>query len=208
VSLVNRIKGRSLDQTVCGRPIALFRDSTSPYVTLRTARDVTVDRVAADALSSILRGYVALGATLNGDFLVRAPGGQAGMYYPGPGVARPAMIKLHGQPLFATRLLAWSTDGNVGYVLGSIGGVNGVFAVTVGPRPQPGTPSLVFGTSSASVVASITVTNDLYVAADGTVRFVHEGEVTWVLSPPPGAPEPAGALLWVLSLPYSPSVTP
>ncbi len=208
VSLVDRIKGRSLDQTVCGRPIGLFRDSTSPYVTLRTARDVTVDRVAVDTLSPILRGYAALGATLNGDFLVRAPGGQAGMYYPGPGVARPAMIMLHGQPLFATRLLAWSTDGNVGYVLGSIGGINGVFAVTVGPRPEPGTPGLVFGTSSASVVASITVTNDLYVAADGTVRFVHEGDVTSVLSPPPGAPEPAGALLWVLSLPYSPSVTP
>jgi hypothetical protein len=130
------------------------------------------------------------------------------MYYPGPGAPRPAMISLHGQPLFVNKLLAWSTDGNVAYVLGSIGGVHGVFALTVGPRPQPGTPSLVFGTTSTSVAASITVTNDLYVLADGTVRFVHEGEVTSVLSPPPGAPEPAGPLLWVLSLPYSPSVTP
>ena len=73
VSLADRISGRSLDQTVCGRPVGLLRDSTSPYVTLRTARDVTVDRVAADTLSPILRGYSALGATLNGDFLVRAP---------------------------------------------------------------------------------------------------------------------------------------
>lgn len=208
VSLADRISGRSLDQTVCGRPIGLLRDSTSPYVTLRTARDVTVDRVAADTRSPILRGYSALGATLNGDFLVRAPSRQAGMYFPGPGVPRPAMISLHGQPLDATRLLAWSTDGNVAYVLGSIGGVDGVFALTVGPRPQPGAPRLVFGTSSTTVAASITSTNDLYVVADGTVRFVHEGEVTSVLSPPPGAPEPAGPLLWVLSLPYSPSVTP
>jgi hypothetical protein len=208
VSLVDRISGRSLDQTVCGRPIGLLRDSTSPYVTLRTARDVTIDRAAADTLSPVLRGYTALGATLNGDFLVRAPGGQAGMYYPGPEVPRPAMITLHGQPLLASRLLAWSTDGNVAYVLGSIGGVDGVFSLTVGPRPQPGAPGLVFGTSSTSVAASITVTNDLYVLADGTVRFVHDGEVTSVLSPPPGAPEPTGPLLWVLSLPYSPSVTP
>jgi hypothetical protein len=208
VSLADRISGRSLDRTVCGRPIGLLRDSTSPYLTLRTARDVTVDRVAANTLSPILGGYSALGASLNGDFLVRAPGGQTGMYYPGPGVPRPAMIAVHGQPLFATRLLAWSTDGNVAYVLGSIGGVHGVYALTVGPRPQPGTPSLVFGTSTTSVVASITVANDLYVLSEGTVRFVHEGEVTSVLSLPPGAPEPAGPLLWVLSLPYSPSVTP
>ena len=130
------------------------------------------------------------------------------MYYPGPGLPRPAMISLHHQPLFVNELLAWSTDGNVVYVLGSIGGVHGVFALTVGPRPRPSTPSLVFGTSSTSVAASITVTNDLYVLADGTVRFVHEGEVATVLSLPPGAPEPGGPLLWVLSLPYSPSVTP
>jgi hypothetical protein len=208
VSLSQRISGRSLDRTVCGRPLGLLRDSTSPYVTLRTARGVTIDRAAADTLSPILRGYTALGATLNGDFLVRAPDGQAGVYYPGAGGPRPAMITLHGRPLLATRLLAWSTDGNVGYVLGSIGGVTGVFALAVGPRPRPGTPSLVFGTSAPIVAASITVTNDLYVAAEGTVRFVHEGEVTSVLSPPPGAPEPAGALLWVLSLPYSPTVTP
>jgi hypothetical protein len=208
VSLADRISGRSFDQSVCGRPIGLLRDSTSPYVTLRTARGVTIDRAAADTLSPILRGYVALGATLNGDFLVRAPGGQAGMYYPGPGVPRPAMITLHDQPLLASALLAWSTDGNVAYVLGSIGGVDGVFALTVGPRPRPDAPSLVFGTSSTSVAASITVTNDLYVLADGTVRFVHDGEVTAVFSPPPGAPDPTGPLLWVLSLPYSPSVTP
>jgi hypothetical protein len=208
VSLVDRISGRSFDRTVCGRSTGLLRDSTSPYVTLRTAHDVTVSRVAADTLSPVLRGYSALGITLNGDFLVRAPGGQIGMYYPGPGVPRPAMITLHGQPLSATRVLAWSTDGNVAYVLGAIGGVHGVFALTVGPRPVPGTPTLVLGTSSTSVVASITVTNDLYVLSEGSVRFVHEGQVTSVLSLPRGAPEPAGPLLWVLSLPYSPSVTP
>ena len=209
VSLANRISGRSLDQTVCGRPIGLLRDSTSPYVTLRTARNVTVDRVAADTLSPVLRGYSALGATLNGDFLVRAPGGQAGMYFPGPGVPRPAMISLHGQPLDATRLLAWSTDGNVDVRprldrrgRWRVRDHRGATAAAGRPEPRcSGHHRPPWRPRSAS-------TNDLYVVADGTVRFVHEGEVTSVLSPPSGAPEPAGPLLWVLSLPYSPSVTP
>jgi hypothetical protein len=132
------------------------------------------------------------------------------MFYPTStsGPDKPSLIALHGDPLLASTLLAWSVDGNVAYVLGSIGGVEGVFAVTVGPRQQPGAPVLVVRTSATDVAASITVTNDVYVMAEGTIRYVHDGEVTSVLSPPAGAPQLAGPLLWVLSLPYSPSVTP
>ena len=101
-----------------------------------------------------------------------------------------------------------STDGNIAYVLGSVGGVHGVFAITVGPRPEPGAPSLVLGTSSNDVSGSITSTNDLFVVTNGTVHFVHDGALSAAMPAPTGAPQPSGPLLWVLSLPYSPSVTP
>ena len=56
--------------------------------------------------------------------------------------------------------------------------------------------------------ASITSTNDLFFVADGIVHFVHDGALSAAMPPPPGAPAMSGPLLWVLSLPYSPSVTP
>jgi hypothetical protein len=210
LSLSDRIGRHTSPFLLCGKVAGLFRDSLSPYLETSRHGHFQIWRVFADQLSPLLSGYEPLGASQNGDFLVRSSRGRAGMYYPSstPGENKPVMIALHGNPLLVTTLLTWSVDGNVAYVLGSIGGVEGVFAVTVGPRREPGAPSLVVRTSATDVAASITVTNDVCVMAEGTLRFVHDGAVTSVLSPPAGAPAPEGPLLWVLSLPYSPSVTP
>ena len=118
------------------------------------------------------------------------------------------MVTLHGVPLRARNIVAWSTDGNVAYVDGAVGGVDGVFAITVGPRPAPGAPSLIFGTPNRDVAGSITSTNDLFLMAGGILRYIHDGALSAAMPPPVGAPPPSGPLLWVLSLPYSPSVTP
>ncbi len=206
-SLVTRVSLRSLNRDVCGHAIGLLRDGTFTYVTSRGGA-LSIDRVSGHRLTTVLEGYVPLGVSANGDFLVRTPDGRAGMYYPSARSQAATMISLHHQPLRATRLLAWSTDGNIAYVLGSVGGVAGVYAVTVGPRPEPGTPTLIFGTHSRHVSASITSTNDLFLLTGGLVRFVHDGSLENALPPPTGAPVPNGPVLWVLSLPYSPSVTP
>jgi hypothetical protein len=210
MSVSARIKRHSRPFLICRRVVGLLRDSLSPYVVTSRYHEPQVSRVFSDSMSPILTGYEPLGVSQNGDFLVRSSSGQAGMFYPSatPGGNRPTMITLHGNPLLVSRLLAWSVDGNVGYVLGSIGGVQGVFALTVGPRQKPSAPVLLVRTSDTAAAATSTVTNDLYVMTEGTVRLVHDDEVTSVLSPPPGAPGIAGPLLWVLSLPYSPSVTP
>jgi len=209
LSVSDRIGRHTSPFLLCGKVVGLFRDSLSPY--LETVRSGAFElwRVFKDGPSPLVRGYEPLGASQNGDFLVRSSSGRAGMYYPSTSTEnRPVMIKLRGNALVVSRLLTWSVDGNVAYVFGSIGGVEGVFAVTVGPRREPGAPTLVVRTSAIDVAASVTVTNDVYVMADGTLRFVHEGAVTSVLTPPAGVPPPTGPLLWVLSLPYSPSVTP
>ena len=210
LSIAERIGRHTSPFLICAKVVGLFRDLLSPY--LETVRDDRFEiwRVFKDGASPLVDGYEPLGASQNGDFLVRSASGRTGMYYPTstPGTNKPLMITLHGNPLVATQLLTWSVDGNVAYVLGSIGGVQGVFSVTVGPRREPGAPALVVRTSATDVAASITVTNDVYVLADGTLRFVHDGVVTSVLSPPAGVPAPSGPLLWVLSLPSSPSGTP
>lgn len=210
LSVADRIGRRTSPFPICGNVVGLFRDSLIPYLETVRHHVFRIWRVFKDGASPLLEGYEPLGASQNGDFLVRSSSGRTGMYYPTStaGENKPVVIALHGNPLIATTLLTWSVDGNVAYVLGSIGGVEGVFAVTVGPRREPGVPSLVVRTSATDVAASITVTNDVYVVADGTLRFVHDGTVTSVLSPPAGVPPPTGPLLWVLSLPYSPSVTP
>ena len=208
MSVADRIGRHTRPFLLCQKVVGLLRDSLSPYaVTVLPDHDRQVSRVFSDAMAPILTGYEPLGVSQNGDFLVRSSRGQAGMYYPSANPERntPSMIVLHGNPLLVSRLLAWSTDGNIAYVLGSIGGVEGVFAITVGPRQEPGAPVLVVRTSDAEVVAASTVTNDLYVVAEGTVRFVHDGEVTAVLSPPPGAPGglgtvALGALVAILAL--------
>src|SRR3954447_2114964 len=210
LAVADRIGRHTSPFLVCGKVVGLFRDSLSPYLET-THHDVfQLWRVFKDGPSTLVDGYETLDASQNGDFLVRSLSGRAGMYYSSstPGENKPLVISLHGNPLVATTLLTWSVDGNVAYVLGSIGGVQGVFAVTVGPRREPGAPALVVRTSATDVSASITVTNDVYVFSDGTLRFVRDGTVTSVLSPPAGVPAPTGPLLWVLSLPYSPSVTP
>ena len=206
-SLVTRVSARSLDREVCGHAIGLLRDASSSYVTIRGGA-LSIDQVSGRRLTTILQNAIPLGVSANGDFLVRTPDGRAGMYYPTARARAATMISLHHQPLRATRLLAWSTDGNIAYVLGSVGGVAGVYAVTVGPRPEPETPALIFGTHSRHVSASITSTNDLFLLTDGLVRYVHDGSLEDALPPPTGAPVPSGPLLWVLSLPYSPSVSP
>jgi len=211
LSVSDRIGRHTAPFLLCGKVVGLFRDSLSPYLETTHHGDFQIWRVFKDGPSPLVDGYEPLGASQNGDFLVRSPSGRAGMYYPSTtsGANRPFMIALHGNPLVVSKLLTWSVDGNVAYVLGSIGGVQGVFAVTVGPRREPGAPTLVVRTSATDVAASITVTNDVYVMAEGTLRLVHDGVVTSVLSPPAGVPAPTGGpLLWVLSLPYSPSVTP
>lgn len=207
-SLQTRESVRSFVGNVCGHATGLLRDASSLYVTVQTAGTLSIDRIIGHRLSTILAGYEPLGVSATGDFLVRTPDGRAGMYYPGAGARAATMITLHGRPFHASRLLAWSTDSNIAYVLGSVGGVAGVYSVAVGPRPEPGPPSLIFGTRSRHVSATITSTNDLFLLTDGIVRYVHEGSPENALPAPTGAPAPSGPLLWVLSLPYSPSVTP
>ena len=82
---------REPDQRTFARPDRVWATDRPPPrfdVPVRDASyrpNVTVDRVAADTLSPVLRGYSALGATLNGDFPFALLVGRPGCTSPGLG---------------------------------------------------------------------------------------------------------------------------
>jgi hypothetical protein len=89
--------------------------------------------------------------------------------------------------------------------LGSIGDVRGIFRIAVSPQVEPRAPALVLRTDAHDVSISTTPAGDVYASADGEVTFVQDG-APHPLVRPIGAPPVTGPLLWISTLPYSPSV--
>ena len=109
-----------------------------------------------------------------------------------------------GTPLDPIRVLGWSQDGSEAFVFGTVGGVQGVFRITVGPRPRPRRPALLLVTNAVDLQATPAADGDLYVLTDGAISLVQDTRAESI-APPPGAPTPVGPVLWVATLPYSPA---
>jgi hypothetical protein len=206
-NIATDIRKRSLDEVVCGQPTTLGRDLTQPYLTIEHGGTASVYRVNEDGLVSVLRGYRALSISLNGDLLVERPRSPGSLLYDYPSALGqpPAPIGRPGEPLIARRVLGWSGDATSAYVLGRLGAVSGIYRIPVSPVVKPRSPELLLRTDAVDVSASTTPSGDLYASTDGTVSLVHDGSVR-PLSRPDGAPEAVGPLLWISTLPYSPSV--
>ena len=197
----------SVHFVICGRFTWLGRDLTQPYVTIEHGGDATVYRVLKDGPLPVLTGYRALSISLNGDLLVERLRSTGNLYYdyPSPIGRRPTPVGRPGDRLTWQRILGWSGDADSVYVLGTMGGTRGIYRITVSPVAEPQSPVLLLRTDATDVAASTTPTGDVYASTDGTVRFLQDGSVR-SLSRPDGAPAPVGPLLWISTLPYSPSV--
>ena len=206
-NIATDVRKRSLDVPVCGRMTSLGRDLTQPYFTLEHDGRATVYRVTEDGMGSVLLGYRALSVSLNGDLLVERPRSPGSLYYdyPSPTGKPPVRVGDPGAPLHARRVLGWSSDATSAYVLGTMGGIRGIFRIAVSPVVEPRSPDLVLATDATDVSISTTPTGDFYATTDGTVSLVANGSVR-ALSRPGGVPAPVGPLLWISTLPYSPSV--
>jgi hypothetical protein len=206
-NIATDVRKRSLDVVVCGRLTSLGRDLTQPYLTLEHDGRATISRVTSDGMVPVLLGYRALSVSLNGDLLVERPGSPGSLYYdyPSPTGKAPARIGDPGTPLHARRVLGWSGDATSAYVLGSMGGVRGIYRIPVSPVVEPRSPELVLATDATDVSVSTKPTGDFYTSTDGTVSLVANGSAR-ALSRPDGVPAPVGPLLWISTLPYSPSV--
>ena len=80
-------------------------------------------------------------------------------------------------------------------MLGLYRGVRGVYRITMGPGVGLRVPELVDRTDAATIEATVTVDGDLILLQDGELSLVRAGELR-PLTLPPGAPRPAGPLLW------------
>jgi hypothetical protein len=191
---------------VCGRPTMLGRDLTRPYVTMEQHGDAAVYRIGSHGLVPVLRRYRALSVSLNGDLFVQRPGSRALSYfYPSSQAPPPVPITRGGIPLLADRVLGWTGDGSEVTVLGTLGEIRGVFRITVSPEVEARSPALLLRTDARDVSASATETHDVFISTDGEVTFVEDG-VAQPVTRPAGAPPVRGPLLWISTLPYSPSV--
>jgi hypothetical protein len=97
--------------------------------------------------------------------------------------------------LLVLAFLSWSWDEAYAYILGSYGGVRGVYRVTMGPGVPLREPELVTETGASSVEATATSRGDLILLMDGRLSYAHDGRIS-SLPLPPGAPNPAGPMLW------------
>jgi hypothetical protein len=94
--------------------------------------------------------------------------------------------------------LTWSLDAGDAYVLGRYRGIRGVYRITMAPGVGLRVPELVDRTEAATVEATVTADGSLILLQDGELSSVRAGVVS-PLTLPPGAPRPAGPLLWTAS---------
>ena len=190
--------------SAAGSPTAFARDRNLPYITLEHDEIPNTLRIGAGYMESIVPGYRLLSASAEGDLLVQRPGAGLALAYLSPQGTRPVPIGEPGTPLDPIRVLAWSEDASDAFVFGTVGGVQGIFRITVGPRPRPRRPVLLLVTNAVDLQATPTADGGLYVLTDGAISLV-QGTRAESIAPPPGAPIPVGPVLWVATLPYSPA---
>ena len=207
--VTSRRAQRRFEGVVCGQPTAFGRDRLAAYLTVERAGLPTTWQVGNESLLPTLRGRLLLGISAQGDLLVQRVPGNSGLelFSPSPYPREPISLGSSGEPLFPNRVLAWSTRGDLAFVLGTYRGVHGIFQVSIGPHARGREPQLVLSTNAIDVQAAPTADGDLYLATDGTISLFRDGQ-TRPIAAPVGAPSPVGPLLWVSTLPYSPPEQP
>ena len=83
-------------------------------------------------------------------------------------------------------------------MLGRYRGIRGVYRITMAPGVGLRVPELVDRTEVATVEATVTADDSLILLQGGRLSSVRAGVVS-PLTLPPGAPRPAGPLLWTAS---------
>jgi hypothetical protein len=195
------------DDPMCGLPLSIARGGTFDYLVEANGTTASIRIIGADYTERFMQDHVLVGLSDRGDFLVTPvprPGEVPGdvpppglqFFHRRPPKSGPMAFGTEGQPLLSLAFLSWSWDANEAYILGSYGGVRGVYRVTLGPGVNLRVPELVHETDAETVDATVTNVGDLFLLLDDRLTYEH-GEEVEALQLPAGAPEPAGPMLWV-----------
>jgi len=194
------------DGPMCGLPLTIARDGTFVYVVAARATTASIVFVGSGYTERFIDDHALVSLSTRGDFLITpVPRPGAGqpygparglqLYYRSPSPSGPVPFGRRHQPLLVDEFLTWSSDAGDAYVLGLYRGVRGVYRITMGPGVGLRVPELVDRTDAATIEATVTVDGDLILLQDGELSLVRTGELR-PLTLPPGAPRPAGPLLW------------
>lgn len=203
-----------LGMSFCGRLVSLGRDISTPYLSLvaQRAPSPSIAEVGTDALHGLVRGFVALSVSRAGDLLVvraskgyevgSAPPRDLALVYGAPRPRHPIPYGTPGHALVAERVLCWDEGATRAFILGSVDGVRGVYAIDIGPGTDPKVPVLLTATDAVHVAATATSGADVIVALDGHLVAIRDGGLV-PLDLPDGAAPVVGPILWTRSLGYS-----
>jgi hypothetical protein len=194
------------DGPVCGVPLTIARGGTSDYLVEANGPSASIRIVDSGYTQRFMDDHILVGLSTRGDFLVtpvprpgEVPGGSPPpglQLFHHPPLNDPVTFGSERQPLLPLAFLSWSWDASEAYILGSYGGVRGVYRVMIAPGVGLRVPELVEQTDAVSVDATVTNAGDVFLLDDGRLSFEH-GDRVVPLELPPGAPQPAGPMLWV-----------
>jgi len=194
------------DGPMCGLPLTIARDGTFIYVVAARRTAASIVFIGGGYTERFIDDHALVSLSTRGDFLVtpvpRPGSGETGrpppgleLYHRSPSQNGPVPFGRRSQPLLVDEFLTWSWDAGDAYVLGLYRGVRGVYRITMGPGVGLRVPELVDQTDAATIEATVTAGGDLILLQDGELSFVRARELR-PLTLPPGAPHPAGPLLW------------
>lgn len=196
------------DGPMCGLPITIARNGTFIYVVAARGSTASIVFVGGGYTERFIDDHALVSLSTRGDFLVtpvpRPGAGPTGepqgvqLYYRSPSRTGPVPFGRRRQPLLVDGFLTWSLDAGDAYVLGRYRGIRGVYRITMAPGVGLRVPELVDRTDAATVEATVTADGSLILLQDGELSSVRAGVVSR-LTLPPGAPRPAGPLLWTAS---------
>jgi hypothetical protein len=196
------------DGPMCGLPITIARNGTFIYVVASRGSTASIVFVGGGYTERFIDDHALVSLSTRGDFLVtpvpRPVAGQTGepqgvqLYYRSPSRTGPVPFGRRRQPLLVERFLTWSLDAGDAYVLGRYRGIRGVYRITMAPGVGLRIPELVDRTEAVIVEATATADGSLILLQGGQLSSARAGVVS-PLTLPPGAPRPAGPLLWTAS---------
>ena len=194
------------DGPMCGLPLTIARDGTFIYVVAARGTTASIVFVGSGYTERFIDDHALVSLSTRGDFLItpvprpgadrtgRPPTGLQ-LYYRSPSQGGPVPFGRKRQPLLVDEFLTWSWDAGDAYVLGLYRGVRGVYRITMAPGVGLRVPELVDQTDAVTIEATVTAGGDLILLQDGELSVVRARELR-PLTLPPGAPRPAGPLLW------------
>ncbi|MGE5226868.1 MAG: hypothetical protein ACM3OO_08325 [Planctomycetaceae bacterium] len=219
LSLRTVLPGYNLTQTsdardpVCGVVRSVAWGAAAPFVDVVGGGSSTIFQ-ASSGLRQVLADKVLLGVSANSDLLVEpfscvGPGaGPTTSTCGGMGVVPHAdghathVFYPPERPFLAESVAAWSTNGRVAYLVGTLHDVHGVYAVRLTEAGAPSAPKLVWQSLASDQRVALTDEGRVILARDGIVSLMRPTGP--VVLDRPGGPTPSGPIVWMRSLPYSP----